>query len=125
MRNKIALMLVLVAFCVWNVHLVLPGDYTLRNDLIPFRPDVSISKDGHLTYAGERCAFVIVTFCIYLVTSYKPFLIAAIAIFGYLIDYVLYYNGTLFYMWNFVPVSYTLIAGIVLTFLILKSLLYD
>jgi len=124
MRLKMSLILLFVAFCMWNIHLIYPVDSTLRN-LIPFRPEIQISIDGHLTYAGERCALVIVSFCIFLMTPYRSFLIYTLLFLGYLIDYVLYYNGTLFYMFNFIPVSYTLLAAIVMIFVIVKTLFYD
>jgi len=125
MRIKLSLILLFVAFCMWNIHLIYSVNSTLESGLIPFRPEIQISKDGHMTYAGERCALVIVSLCLYIVTGLRSFLIFTLLFFGYLIDYVLYYNGTLFYMWGFVPVSYTLVAAIVMIFVIVKNLFYD
>lgn len=125
MRLKMSLILLFVAFCMWNIHLLYSVNSTLESGLIPFRPEIQISKDGHMAYAGERCALVIVTFCIFLMTSNKYFLVFTFLFLGYLIDYVLYYNGTLFYLFTLVPVSYTLIAAVVMIFIIVKSLFYD
>jgi len=125
MRLKFSYILLFAAFCMWNIHLLYSVNSTLEMGLIPFRPEIQISKDGHITYAGERCALVIVTYCLYLITLNKNFLVFTLLFLGYLIDYVLYYNGTFFYLFNLVPASYTLIAAIVMLFIIVKSLFYD
>lgn len=125
MRLKLSLILIFVAFCMWNINLVYSVNSTLESGLIPFRPDIKISKDGHIHYAGMRCALVIATFCIYVMTNHKYFLVFSFLFLGYLIDYVLYYNGTLFYMWGFIPMSFTLIVAVVMIFVITKTLFYD
>jgi len=125
MRLKMSLILLFAAFCMWNIHVLYPISSTLEYGLIPFRPEIQISMDGHMTYAGERCALVIVSFCLFLMTPYRSFFVFTLLFLGYLIDYVLYYNGTLFYLLNFIPVSYTLVVAIVMIFVIVKTLFYD
>lgn len=125
MRNKIALMLSFLAVCVWNIHLILPTNYTLKSGLIPFRPEIEISIVGHIHYTAIRIAFLMAFYCLFYVTDWKPFLYFTYLLFGFLIDYVLYYNGTFFYIFGNVPVSYTLIMGISMTFIIVKALIYD
>lgn len=125
MRIKIAMVLVLVAFCLWNIHLVYSVNSTLQKGLIPFRPKIEISKDGHMTYAGERAAMTVLIFAIFVATARKEFLLFSLLALGYLIDYILYYNGTLFYMWNWLPMSYTLVMAVVIFFTIIKTIIYD
>lgn len=124
MRIKIAAILLLLAFCMWNIYLVLGSENKLESR-IPFRPEILISKEGHISYACMRGAMVISWFAIWIATSHRIFIKFSILFFGYLIDYVIYYNGTLFYVFNNIPVSYTLVMGVVMTFLIIKLLIYD
>jgi len=42
----------------------------------------------------------------------------------FFVDYILYYNGNLFYA-GMIPVSYTLIMGVVMTLTVIKTIFYD
>lgn len=124
MKTKIALMLLLLSFCMWNIYLVLGSDNQLA-PRIPFRPKILISHEGRVWHTCQIGAMIISWFSIWLITYKKPFLIFSILFLGYLIDYVLYYNGTFFYIFGNIPISYTLFMGISMTFIIVKELIYD
>jgi hypothetical protein len=124
MRKKIALMLLILAFCMWNIYLILGSENKLESR-IPFKPEILISHEGHVWHACQICAIIISWFALWLVASWKPFLIFSILFLGYLIDYVLYYNWTMFYIFGWLPVSYTLIMGLIMLFITIKALLYD
>jgi len=124
MKNKIALMLLFFAFCMWNIYLILGSENKLEHR-IPLRPEIVISHEGHIWHCCQIVAIIISWFAIWLISLYKPFLLFSILFLGYLIDYVLYYNGTLFYMFGVIPMSYTLIMATLMLFIILKSLIYD
>jgi len=124
MRIKIALMLLLLAFCMWNVYLVLGTENKLEAR-IPFRPEILISHEGHVWHACQIGAMIISWFAIWVITSKKAFLLFSILFLGYLIDYVLFYNPTLFYAFGWMPISYTLVMAVIMTFTILKVLIYD
>lgn len=119
------LILSLFAFVIGYIYLLLPDTNQLRY-LIPFRPDIQLSIESHVYYMCERLRYVIFAWIIwYVCKDYDT----ELALFfwlnvGFFFDYVLYYNGTFFHI-GFLPVSYSLIMGVVMTLTILKVLIYD
>lgn len=119
-----------IAFALTFVYKVFPQTNVLRNDLIPFRPDKWISIEGHCYYACEHLRWVIVSYLFYYCSeTYKGELenyrlqlrFFFILFMGFLIDYMLYYNGTLFTFY-FIPVSYSLVMALLMCFTIIKTI---
>jgi len=124
MKSKV-LFVSLFAYSIGYIYLLLPNTNVLR-DLIPFRPDIQLSIESHVYYMCERLRYILFAWII-LETSayYKPELKLFFWLnVGFFVDYVLYYNGTIFSI-GFMPVSYALIMGIIMTLTIVKTLLYD
>lgn len=119
------LILSLFAFAIGYIYLLLPGANVLRG-LIPFRPDIQLSIESHVYYMCERLRYIVFAWIILeLSDKYRK----ELALFfwlnvGFFLDYVLYYNGTLFYI-VWLPVSYSLIMGVIMTLTIIKTIVYD
>lgn len=112
-----------IAFALTFVYKVFPQTNVLRNDLIPFRPDKWISLEGHAYYACEHLRWVIVSYLLYYCSeTYKLELRFFFILFmGFFVDYMLYYNGTLFNFY-FIPVSYSLVMALLMCFTIIKTI---
>ena len=115
----------LFAFSIGYIYLLLPDTNQLRV-LIPFRPDIQLSIESHVYYMCERLRYVIFAWIIW--QAYDKYERELQLFFwlnvGFFFDYVLYYNGTFFHI-GFLPVSYSLIMGVVMTLTIIKVLIYD
>lgn len=124
MKSKV-LILCLFWFVIGYIYLLLPYTNQLRH-LIPFRPEIELSLESHIYYLCERVRMVIFFYIVWLISEHYHkqlalfFWLAVV----YLIDYILLYNGSLFYI-GAIPVSYTLVMAIVMTFTVIKTIFYD
>ena len=125
MKSRV-LFLCLLGYGVSFIYLLLPYTNHLRNDLILFRSDIELSLESHVYYLCERLRMVIFFYIVlYLSQHYhKELTLFFWLSVGYLVDYLVWYNGHLFYAGP-VPVSYTLIMGAVMSLTIIKCLIYD
>ncbi len=115
----------LFAFSIGYIYLLLPDTNVMRK-LIPFRPDIQLSIESHVYYMCERLRYVIFAWIIWMAcddyqNELKLFFWLNV---GFFFDYVLYYNGTFFHI-GFLPVSYSLIMGVIMTLTIIKTIIYD
>ena len=124
MKSKV-LILCLFAYAIGYLYLLLPYTNQLKH-LIPFRNDIELSLESHVYYLCERLRVIIFFYIVWECSEHyknelRLFFLLSV---GYLIDYALYYNGSFFYA-GMVPVSYTLTMGLVMTFVVIKTILYD
>lgn len=119
------LILSFFAYAIGYIYLLLP--YTNNPiHLIPFRSDIELSLESHVYYMCERVRMIVFFYIVWYCSEHyskelRTFFFLSV---GYFVDYVLFYNGTLFYIWM-IPISYTLIMGVVMTFTVIKKMIYD
>ncbi len=124
MKSKV-LILCFIAYALGFMYLLLPYTNQLKH-FIPFRKDIELSLESHVYYMCERVRMCVFFFLVCRVSEHytKELTLFFWLSIGYLIDYALFYNGTLFNVW-IIPVSYTLIMGAVMGVTIIKTILYD
>jgi hypothetical protein len=91
---------------------------------IPFN-DVEMSLRSHLYYVCERLRLLIFMYLFYHLFRTFNLKVVFWLQMGYLIDYILFYNDPIFiikFEYGYVPISYSLFYGLVMTFILIRLL---
>lgn len=124
MKSKV-LIYCLFAYAIGFMYLLLPYTNQLKH-LIIFKPEIELSLESHVYYMCERLRMIIFFYIVWCFSDHyhKELRLFFFLSVGYFIDYMLYYNGNLFYV-GIIPVSYTLIMGVIMTVTVIKTIFYD
>lgn len=124
MKSRV-LILCFFAFAMGYIYLLLPYTNQLKH-LIPFRKDIELSLESHIYYMCERLRMIIFFYIVWYCSDHyqKELRLFFFLSIGFLIDYLLFYNGHLFYA-GIIPVSYTLIMGVIMALTVIKTIIYD